>query len=254
MTFKSPQSRIFRPNFDKIIGTLVLSLDDGAQKKLDFCQKKRKLNKSDNSHILDASRKAPVLGENLNSDASKPKQPPLDQEIVRDVYEKHRLALERFLLGVLREEAAAADALQTTFARLLEKGHTVQQQDSLKSWLFRVAFNEAMLIRRKESISRKHAEHVAWRVQTQSGADKGVDQRLSQSVHYAIQQEDIKRVREALTRLPESQRVVVEKRIYDGLKFREIAVELDVPLGTVLARMQAGLRKLKPILKSIDID
>lgn len=178
----------------------------------------------------------------------------MDTDIVRTVYEEHRLALERFLLGVLRDEAAAADALQTTFSRLLEKGHMVQQQDSLKSWLFRVAFNEAMLIRRKESISRKHAENVAWKIQVQSGADKGVDQRLSQSVHYAILQEDIKRVREALTQLPESQREVVEKRIYEGLKFREIADELDVPLGTVLARMQAGLKKLKPILKSIDED
>ena len=178
----------------------------------------------------------------------------MDQDKIRSVYEEHRLALERFLIGVLRDEAAAADALQTTFTRLLEKGHMVQQLDSLKSWLFRVAFNEAMLIRRKESISKKHAENVAWKIQVQSGADKGTDQRLSQSVHYAIQQEDIKRVREALTRLPESQREVVEKRIYDGLKFREIADELDVPLGTVLARMQAGLKKLKPILKSIDED
>ena len=176
----------------------------------------------------------------------------MDQDRVREVYEEHQSALGRFLIGVLRDESAAADALQTTFARLLEKGHMVQQQESLKSWLFRVAFNEAMLIRRKESISRKHAENVAWKAQVQFGADKGIDQRLSQSVHYAIQQEEIERVREALTRLPESQREVVEKRIYDGLKFREIADELDVPLGTVLARMQAGLKKLKPILKSTD--
>ena len=88
----------------------------------------------------------------------------------------------------------------------------------------------------------------------QYGADKGIDQRLSQSVHHAIQQEDIERVREALMRLPASQREVVQKRIYEGLKFREIADELDVPLGTVLARMQAALKKLKPILTSIDED
>ena len=176
----------------------------------------------------------------------------MDQDRVRTVYEEHRAALERFLIGVLRDEAAAADALQTTFIRLLEKGHLVQQQDSLKSWLFRVAFNEAMLIRRRDSISRKHAENVAWKFRAQSGPDKGSDEKLSQSVHYAIQQEDKKRVRQALKRLPESQREVVEKRIYEGLKFREIADQLDVPLGTVLARMQAGLKKLKPILKAID--
>ncbi|MFT5301294.1 MAG: RNA polymerase sigma factor (sigma-70 family) [Mariniblastus sp.] len=178
----------------------------------------------------------------------------MDHDKVLEVYSDHQPALERFLIGVLRDETAAADALQTTFERLLEKGHTVQQQDSLKSWLFRVAFNEAMLIRRKESISRRHAENVAWKFQGLGGADRGIDDRLSQSVHHAIQQEDIKRVRKALKQLPDAQREVVHKRIYEGLKFREIAEQLDVPLGTVLARMQAGLKKLKPILKSIDED
>lgn len=196
-------------------------------------------------------RKCSGFGEILNSDTSKPDPPPIDRSKVEAVYQLHVDALERFLLGVLRNESAAADALQTTFIRLLEKGHLVQQEDSIKAWLFRVAFNEAMLIRRRESISRKHAENIAWKSQMQAGADKGADDRLSQSVHHAIRQEDILQVRKALQRLPELQRIVVEKRVYEGLKFREIAEELDVPLGTVLARMQAGLKKLKPILKNV---
>jgi len=188
----------------------------------------------------------------VNSDSSKPTPQLFDTAKAKLVYEEHSVGLSRFLLGLLRNEAAAADALQTTFIRLLEKGHTVQQQDSLKSWLFRVAYNEAMLIRRRASMSRKHAENVAWKVQSLGSADRGTDDRLSQSVHFAIQQEDIQQVREALTKLPDAQRVVVEMRIYEGLKFREIADQLDEPLGTVLARMQAGLKKLKPILKPPD--
>ena len=176
------------------------------------------------------------------SDSSDP-NPPLDRKKIEEAYEEHSLALKRFLLGMLKDESTANDALQTTFIRLLEKGHSVQQLSSLKSWLFRVAYNEAMLIKRRGAISRKHAESIAWKKQQLGGADKGTDQRLSQSVHHAIQQEDISQVQEALERLPESQRIVVYKRIYEGLKFREIANELDEPLGTVLARMQAGLKK-----------
>lgn len=184
----------------------------------------------------------------MNPNTSKPQPPPLDPSKVQQVYEEHAVALERFLIGVLRDNAAAADALQTTFTRLLEKGHLVQQQDSLKSWLFRVAFNEALLIRRRDSISRKHAEGIAWKVQMQVDANQGNDDQTSQSVRCAIRKENIEQVRAALLKLPDAQRIVVEKRIYQDLKFREIAKELDVPLGTVLARMQAGLKKLKPIL------
>ena len=151
---------------------------------------------------------------------------------------------------MLGDEATANDALQTTFIRLLEKGHSVQQMDSLKSWLFRVAYNEAMLVKRRANIGRKHAEGIAWKKQQMGGADKGTDQKLSQSVHHAIQLENIEQVKSALSKLPDVQRIVVEKRIYEGLKFREIADELSVPLGTVLARMQAGLKKLKPILQA----
>ena len=149
-------------------------------------------------------------------------------------YQEHVQDLQRFLLGVLKDEATAADALQSTFIKLMEKGHSVQNLDSLKSWLFRVAYNEAMLVRRKEGVSRKHAERVAWRLRIETDTGGTASQRMRQ----LIREEEIEMVRTALDELSDVQRMVVEKRIYEGLKFREIAEQLDVPLGTVLARMQ----------------
>ena len=102
----------------------------------------------------------------------------MDSQRVQAVYQKHVGDLQRFLLGVLKDEATAADALQSTFIKLMEKGHSVQQLDSLKSWLFQVAFNEAMLIRRREEISRKHAERVAWRLNIGSETGETASQRL----------------------------------------------------------------------------
>ena len=43
-------------------------------------------------------------------------------------------------------------------------------------------------------------------------------------------------VREALMRLPEHYRAVVVLRHYEGLKFRQIAEVLDIPVGTVKSR------------------
>lgn len=168
----------------------------------------------------------------------------MDSQRVQAVYQEHVQDLKRFLLGVLKDETTAADALQSTFIKLMEKGHSVQQLDSLKSWLFRVAFNEAMLILRRDGVSRKHAERVAWQLETGETAS----QRLNQSMGQLIREEEVEMVRAALDELSEVQRTVVEKRIYEGLKFREIAEQLQVPLGTVLARMQSSLKKLKTVL------
>lgn len=178
----------------------------------------------------------------------------MEPEKVQEIYDQFAPELLRFLQGVLRNESAAADALQTTFTKLMEKGHLVQQQDSMKSWLFRVGFNEAMLIKRRASISQKHSQGIAWVSELSAGADKGADDRLSQSVYFAIKKEEVILVQRALTQLPELQRQVVELRMYENLKFREIAEKLDVPLGTVLARMQAALKKLKPILEHAILD
>ena len=184
------------------------------------------------------------MDDKLTADSSNPIEPFMDSEKVQSVYQDHAVGLKRFLLGVLNDESAATDALQATFIKLMEKGHLVQQEDSIKSWLFRVAFNEAMLMRRRETMMRRHAERVAWKIQVRLSGVDGV----GQSVEHVIRQEEMEMVRAALNELSPVQREVVEKRIYEGLKFREIAEQLNVPLGTVLARMQSSLNKLKPIL------
>ena len=110
-----------------------------------------------------------------------------------------------------------------------------------------------MLLKRRNATKRKHAESVAVHWQTRRG-DSG-DRQLGAAVERITLQEDIELVRAALDELSDVQRQVLEKRIYEDKKFREIAEELNVPLGTVLARMQSALKKLKPILAArLDIN
>ena len=187
----------------------------------------------------------------MSSDSPKTDFPP---EQVQCLYDQHASALTSFLVGMLRDHATAADVLQTTFAKLLERGHTIQQASSTKSWLFKVAFNEAMVIKRKTAVHQRHAESIAWKVDLSAGADKGNDFRLSQSMHHVIQQENIEQVKAALLELPEPLQEVIRKRIYEGLKFKDIASELNIPLGTALARAQLAYKKLEPLLRQVNED
>jgi len=150
--------------------------------------------------------------------------------------------LENFLIGILNNGAEANDALQATFVKLMEKGDTIVQESALKSWLFRVAYNEAMLIKRKDGVKRKHIEKLAWHVTPNAESDQPADRMLDEE-----KQQEVKK---ALDQLSATQQEVVRKRIYEGLKFREIAEQLDVPLGTVLARMHTSLKKLKIVLEN----
>lgn len=163
----------------------------------------------------------------------------LDPAVVAALYTQHAEELRHFLLGVLRNAEAAAEVLQATFTKAVEVGHTAQEE-TLKGWLFRVAFNEAMVYRRKLAVHHKAVQTLAWNSASLNTTD-GIDSPAARMVN----QETLDSVRAALDGLPSEQSRVVRMRIYEDKTFATIAMELQVPLGTVLTRMQLALRKLR---------
>jgi RNA polymerase sigma factor (sigma-70 family) len=158
----------------------------------------------------------------------------LDPSIVAALYLEHGEELRRFLLGLLRDAQLAADVLQATFVKLVERGRETREE-SRKSWLFRVAYHEAMAYRRREGVGDRVLRRVAWHT---SGAASAADEPL-------LRIEAVRSVREALEELPPEQRQVVRMRIYEEKTFATIAKELKIPLGTALGRMRAATIKLK---------
>ena len=159
---------------------------------------------------------------------------PLDPSVVAALFVEHGEELRRFLLGVLRDGQLAADVLQATFVKLVQRGHETRQE-TRKAWLFRVAYHEAMAIRRREGVGDKVLRNVAWHSNGSAGpADEPV-----------IRFESVAAVREALEQLPPDQRQVVRMRIYEEKTFAVIAKELKIPLGTALGRMRSALIKLR---------
>lgn len=165
----------------------------------------------------------------------------IDSDFVAALYQEHGGELHRFLLGVLRDHDLAADALQNTFSKMIEVGHTARQE-TLKGWLFRVAYHEALALRRRQGVDGKAMLKLAWSAPV---AGETPDEAACRS-------EAADRVRIALEQLPPEQRQVVRLRIYEQQKFAAIAAELGLPLGTVLTRMKLALGKLRQRLAGED--
>ncbi|MFT5527365.1 MAG: RNA polymerase sigma factor (sigma-70 family) [Pirellulaceae bacterium] len=165
----------------------------------------------------------------------------LNSTIVAQLYVDHADELSRFLIGVLRDTALAHDALQTTFAKLVEQGHKTREE-SRKAWLFRVAYNEAMLFRRRQAVADKANRNLGW---TRKNESESADEPL-------LRMEAVERVRVAVGQLPADQQQIVKMRIYDEKTFAVIAAELNIPLGTALGRMRLATKKLRDALQSTD--
>lgn len=165
----------------------------------------------------------------------------IDPDAVDAWYAQHAQDLRAFLIGVLKSDDLAAEALQAAFAKALESGHTAREE-SIRGWLFRVAYHEAMTLRRKQKVHDKSIRKAAW------GRSRD-----SESPTERTELEETKtRVEQALALLPEEQRKVVWMRIYEEKTFSQIASELNAPLGTVLTRMRLALRKLHSRLDAKD--
>lgn len=165
----------------------------------------------------------------------------IDPRAVARLYHEHSSALRAFLIGLLRDPELAEEARQATFAKALESGHTVEAS-RFRGWLFRVANNEAMLLKRRQGVDRRAIEKLADgpRLRSHAAAEPVVNEVSSLEL--------TRLVRAALKKLPPEQSDVVRMRIFDGLKFAQIAARTGVPLGTVLTRMRLGLGRLSKIL------
>jgi len=165
----------------------------------------------------------------------------LDPAVIKAAYDQHSAELYNFLRGVLHDADQAQDCLQATFVKAMESGHTADE-GSLKSWLFRVSFNTAMELRRRQQTGQRVVQRLAQRSDSQSDSPALA----------AVKSDEMHRVRQALKQLPHEQQTVTRMRMFEQKKFATIAKELNLPLGTVLTRMRSALEKLRRALGDDD--
>jgi RNA polymerase sigma-70 factor (ECF subfamily) len=154
-----------------------------------------------------------------------------DGDALERLLMRHEIPLFHFLVGLLGNRHLAEDALQETFVRALEKLDGVDPEH-FRGWLFTVAYHQAMLLRRKRRVT------VALEPELPDAGS------LDPAVQ-AEQDDEARRVRELLARLPGPQQEVIRQHVFEGKKFREIAETLACPLNTALSRMHEGLKRLR---------
>jgi RNA polymerase sigma-70 factor (ECF subfamily) len=143
----------------------------------------------------------------------------------------------RFLFGVLKDHHQAEDALQETFVQALRKADAIDPA-TFRGWLYTVAFQQAMLLKRR--LRRSPAPLASSDLLGLAADSPG-------PVLTADRIEELRAVSELLALLPTPQREVIRLRVYDGLRFRDVAERVGCPLGTALARMHDGLKRLRAL-------
>ena len=159
---------------------------------------------------------------------------------------------ERELYGYLRrylgDASLAEDVFQTTFLQVYVKSGQYEAGRPVRPWLYTIATNQAI------DALRRNGRHQALsldqhREEAANGDLHGLGEALESPtpgpLDAAQGQERRERVRAGVDRLPDFLRQVLILAYYQGLKYREIAEILGIPVGTVKSRLHAALVKLQ---------
>jgi RNA polymerase sigma-70 factor (sigma-E family) len=160
-----------------------------------------------------------------------PRSDGVSEDLVRRVYDASYRRLVGQLYGVCGDLAEAEDVVQEAFVRAVSAPRRFARVDNPEAWLRTVAVNLARSRHRRRALGLRLAGHTA-----------------GPSVHPPDLTEERVALVEALRLLPAAQREALALHYLADLPVHEVARTLDVPLGTVKARLSRGRTALAALL------
>lgn len=149
-----------------------------------------------------------------------------------ELIERYKNALYHHCFAIVRSEDAAEDITQETFITAYYKLNTYDPQYRLSTWLFRISTNTALNYLKKGCHEHRASDAVLLMAESNQRSPHGhaVDSELHMQV----------------AALPPKYRAVISLYYWQGKSYRDIAVILGVPEGTVkgwMNRAKSQLRK-----------
>jgi RNA polymerase sigma factor (sigma-70 family) len=139
-----------------------------------------------------------------------------------------------------RDRAAAEDALQSAYARVLAGEARFDGRSSFKTWLYAVIRTTAAGERRRAWLSARGLARLT-RLRVEPAPVRGPEAETAESFR-------AKALAEALSRLSRRQREVLHLVFYQGLTIVEAAGVLDLSIGSARVHYERGKARLRRIL------
>jgi len=158
------------------------------------------------------------------------------QDALAEAYRRHAGAAFALARRLLADRQLAEEVLQEVFLRLWNAPERFDpERGSLRSYLLAQTHGRSVDLLRSETSRRRREEREA-----RETAEHGTD--IEREV---IDLTVAEQVQDVVAALPVEERKAIELAYFGGHTYRQVAVLLDEPEGTVKSRIRSGLRKMR---------
>lgn len=158
-----------------------------------------------------------------------------DRSAFSELVRQHRSGVVNVVYRICWDMALAEDAAQEAFIQAWTHLGDYRPRSVFRNWLYRIATNRALnMVRREKQVSNVDALPLVDPV-------PGPEQSMARSERDSA-------IRRAVLALPPASRTVLVLREYEGLSYRDIAETLEIPIGTVMSRLNYARQSLRQSL------
>jgi RNA polymerase sigma factor (sigma-70 family) len=161
--------------------------------------------------------------------------PATQQSAYRELVVKYQRPLYNLIRGMVQDHDDADDVLQNTFIKIFRHLDGFKGESRLFSWAYRIATNEALsFIKQKKRRGFKADPEVQERMMNNIEAESWADPEAIEA-----------RLYEAISNLPEKQKLVFEMRYFDEIPYEQMSEMLGTSVGALKASYHHAAKKIE---------
>lgn len=176
------------------------------------------------------------------------------EEAYEELIHRFKQPVYNTVYRMLNDPNDAYDVVQEVFFKVFRRIHAFRGESSLKTWIYRIAVNEACNRRRyfqrhiRQELALDAGAHEGWSPEDTLAVEgrSPFDEVLGREQHELLQQ--------ALSRINPVYRAAVILRDIEELSYEEIADVLQVALGTVKSRILRGREALRAEYLQVSVE